>query len=433
MSWWYGFFVVALYGIVTLVVRKLDPRWRRLYHPWVIVGGLNILYTLTPLSSPVIRAEQAPALESFLVVQLLGIIGLAIGTLTAYALFQETGRTSAIVSAEVKNLVGLRLATLVFLGLWLAAFQVYEGGIARVLAQGYNLGAEEASGGDVILYAVSTYPLLALVVVGYFVRGASWDVIMAGGAFAVLNLLGGHRNLVMMELGGILAVYSLRNRRPSYAKMAVAGVLGFFFLMFIGIYRNLGAQGLPIILAILKQDGLRVFDPSTQELGTSFNVFRIYRETHGAGFENWLPGESYVRAFLSTIPRQLWPDRPLPISNHFSNLYANTGEGLGFSFNLEAYVNFGAPGVLLAMAVLGFFVTSIYIRHCSRRVTMFGLSFYAATLFISFNLNRIDFQTVLKIGALLAGSQYIVLRAFANERRPARVRAIRDASPAAGG
>jgi oligosaccharide repeat unit polymerase len=415
MIWWYGTFLVVVYTAVALLMRAVDPSWRRLYHPWVIVGGLNILYTLTPLSSPVIRSEQEPALAAFLLVQLVGIIGLGVGTLAAYAVWPNTARSSEAVRAPLENLVGLRIATLIFVGLWLLTFQIYEDGIARVFLQGYHDLGTYTTGADVLAYALTTYPLLALVIVGYFVRGASWDVVIAGGLFAVLNLLGGHRNLFMMELGGFLAVHSLRSRRPSYLILGVGGVCGFFLLMFIGAYRGFGAQGLPLLISILKEDGLRVFDPSTQELGTSFNVFRIYWQNHGAGFEHWIPGESYVRAFLSALPRVVWPDRPVAIANYFSDMFAPTGEGLGFSYNLEAYISAGTPGVLLAMTILGFLVTGIYIKQCSRRITLFGLSFYSALLFISFNLNRIDFQTVLKIGALLIGAQYFVLRAFARK------------------
>ncbi|MGV3708417.1 MAG: O-antigen polymerase [Gemmatimonas sp.] len=422
MIWWYGAFVVALYAGVSLVMRSVDASWRRLYHPWVIIGGLNLAYTLTPLSSPVIREEQQGTLESFLLMQLIGLLGLAAGSIAVYGLWPDRNRGGGNVTFRVDNETALRLTTLTFLGLWLLTFQIYEGGVLRVITSGYLIG-QETSGGDVILYAITTYPLLALISISYFVRGPSWEIVVAGGLFAVLNLLGGHRNLTMMEIGALLAVHSLRAKRPSYPFIFIGGFGGFLFLMIVGIYRNLGADGLPILLAIIEQDGLRVFDPSSQELGTSFNVYRIYHATFGNGFENWWPGESYVRAFLSTIPRQLWPDRPIAIADYFSKLYAGEGLGLGFSFNLEAYVNFGVAGVFLAMFALGFIATAIFVRQCSQRLTLFGLSFYATIVFISFNLNRIDFQTVLKIGALLAGSQYIVLRAFTTTKPRAHARA----------
>jgi oligosaccharide repeat unit polymerase len=411
MIWWCGAFVVALFAGVSLVVRSVDASWRRLYHPWVIIGGLYLLYTLTPLSSPVIREEQQNTLESFLLVQLLGLLGLAAGSLAVYGLWPDRNRGRGHVTFRVDNETALSLTTLTFLGLWLVTFQIYEGGVLRVITSGYLIG-QETSGGDVMLYALTTYPLLALIVISYFVRGPTWEIAIAGGTFAVLNLLGGHRNLTMMEIGALLAVHSLRAKRPSYALIFLGGIGGFAFLMIVGIYRNLGADGLPIFLNILERDGLRIFDPSSQELGTSFNVYRISHETLGRGFEDWWPGESYVRAFLSTIPRQLWPDRPIAIADYFSKLYAGTGLGLGFSFNLEAYLNFGVPGVFLVMFALGFFATTVFVRQCSQRLTMFGLSFYASVVFISFNLNRIDFQTVFKMSMLLAGSQYIVLRAF---------------------
>lgn len=428
MIWWYGAFMVLVFAVVAVVVRRVDASWRCLYNPWVPLGALTLVYSLTPLSSAVIRHEQRSTLEWFLLVQLVGLLGLGIGTLVAYGLWYDRAPFVSCVRMKANEPL-LRVATLTALLVWLAAFHVYEGGIDRVIVEGYLYG-ESTSSGDVIAYALATYPLIGLIIVGYFARGATWDVVLAASLFAILNVLGGHRNLMLMELGGLLAAHSLRTKRPGYRILLLGSVFGFAVLMIAGIYRQFGVRGLPLAFQLIEREGVRLFDPSSQELGTSFNVFRIFRESNAAGFESWLPGESYVRAFLAVMPRRVWPDRPDAIANYFSDLHAIPGEGLGFSYNLEAYVSFGTGGVMLATAVLGFIVATIFINHCSRRVTLFGISFYGTLLFLCFNLNRIDFQTVLKIGALLIGAQYAVLRAVSSQRRSwFRVyRAIRTAT-----
>ncbi|MGH7712849.1 MAG: hypothetical protein ACREOG_16280, partial [Gemmatimonadaceae bacterium] len=334
--------------------------------------ALTLAYSLTPVSSAVIRHEQRPALESFLLVQLIGLLGLGLGTLLAYGLWSDRSQPITSVRVEVRNALPLRLATLAALAVWLAAFHVFEGGIGRVIVEGYAHGVSSSSG-DVITYAVATYPLIGLIIVGYFARGATWDVVLAASLFAILNVLGGHRNLMLMELGGLLAAQSLRSKRPAYPLLLLGSVFGFAFLMIAGIYRQFGVRGLPLAVELLEREGVRLFDPSSQELGTSFNVFRIFRESHGSGFETWLPGESYIRAFLAIMPRRHWPDRPDAIANYFADLHAVPGEGLGFSYNLEAYVSFGTPGVLLATMVLGFIMASIFRYHLTRRVTLFGI------------------------------------------------------------
>ena len=411
MIWWYGALLVLVYAGVGFIVSQVDVSWRRLYHPWMIVGGLNLIYTLTPLSSPIIREEQQALLESFLFVQLAGFAGLACGTLLAYALLHKELARESVSRMPIEKVLALRVTVVVFLFLWLTVFQISEGGINRVIQEGYLFGTNP-SGGEVIAYAMATYPMMALITIGYFALGNSWEVLLAAALFAILNVLGGHRNLMTMEVGGLLAAHSMRGKRPSYLLLAGGGIFGFAFLMFAGIYRGLGVQGLPVLIAILQRDGLRVFDPSSQELGTSYNVYRLFVQTRGVGFENWLPGESYVRAFLSIVPRQLWPDRPAAIASYFSDALAPPGQGLGFSFNLEAYISAGTAGVVLATFILGFILTALFIRHCSRTVTAFGFSLYGTLVFISFNLNRIDFQTVLKIGFLLIGAQYVFLRLF---------------------
>lgn len=74
-------------------------------------------------------------------------------------------------------------------------------------------------------------------------------------------------------------------------------------------------------------------------------------------------GQSYTYALLTLLPNFFWDLHPTIARGTASDWLvwtvapytAERGGGLGYSFIAEAYLNFGAAGTLISMAVLGFF------------------------------------------------------------------------------
>ena len=75
-------------------------------------------------------------------------------------------------------------------------------------------------------------------------------------------------------------------------------------------------------------------------------------------------GETVWHAFLSLIPRALWPDKPLragspDIVTNYTGISFAEGTSVGIGQVMEFYINFGAIGVIVGFVVLGMVLTII--------------------------------------------------------------------------
>jgi oligosaccharide repeat unit polymerase len=68
-----------------------------------------------------------------------------------------------------------------------------------------------------------------------------------------------------------------------------------------------------------------------------------------------LSGQSLRDVPAAFVPRQIWPDKPLPVDFELSETILGDGTRAGTPFTLagELFWNFGVAGVLVGMAVLG--------------------------------------------------------------------------------
>jgi hypothetical protein len=75
-------------------------------------------------------------------------------------------------------------------------------------------------------------------------------------------------------------------------------------------------------------------------------------------------GETVWHAFLSLIPRAIWPDKPLragspDIVTKYTGITFARGTSVGIGQVMEFYINFGSIGVVLGFVVLGMVITMI--------------------------------------------------------------------------
>jgi len=88
--------------------------------------------------------------------------------------------------------------------------------------------------------------------------------------------------------------------------------------------------------------------------------------------EGLLWGLSYVRPFLVSIPRSIWPEKPLDITlvsaSRIDPQWGEKGVSLGPTFMGEMYLNFAGPGIILGMFLVGICirVTASYIRRAPK-------------------------------------------------------------------
>ncbi|BDX39579.1 hypothetical protein CYCD_29340 [Tenuifilaceae bacterium CYCD] len=70
-------------------------------------------------------------------------------------------------------------------------------------------------------------------------------------------------------------------------------------------------------------------------------------------------GSTYYWGFIGWIPKSIWPNRPLDLSEKFAKekiKNCQPGQGLGFSLLTEAYINFGVAGALIQYFVIGLLI-----------------------------------------------------------------------------
>lgn len=400
-------FIFGIFLITTYFVQIKDVGYKHLYNPWVIFAYIYILYTISPLTDAVILTDQLEIIKDFLLFQLIGILGLSFGCFMSYYNVSKKEYITAIKLPQLvkyipaNNLVFV-LIIVQFILMFYAIYE-YKGGIAQVIGEGYAFYTGiEYSPLDTIIMTVITYGTAALLTAVFFLYNrlsVYYKLFIALYAFIIL--VQGHRNLMIMYMGSILLLHSIKHGRLSYKKVLSILLVTFIIFMLVGLYRNFGFYGYEDFVTLLSNVGLTVFIPANQELNTSFNVFRIYNIFPDGEWGNWYQGESYVRAMLSIIPKYFWVDRPDAIATYFSKRFAVSGEGLGFSFNLEAYINFGIFGIFFLNAIFMYLIMYVYNKYLLSNTNLFGVAFYQALVLMSFNINRIDTQTVFKLSSIV--------------------------------
>lgn len=398
---------LAVVGLVVLgaaLFSWIDPSWRRLYHPWLIISSIMAAYTLTPVLAGANGRGDEAMVRGFLRLMVLTLTSLLVGMALAHGLPERGGATrhGAVAPASAHGelprwmLVAATIA-------WLVTVDRFDGGLVRVVTKGYLTG-EELAPNEVIWLALGVFTLMGLLCAGLLVHGLSWSLAAVSTLFVILNLLGGHRNFVTMFVGAMAAMASLRSGRVRYSLAGPGAALAFVSLMLVGIVRNTGLAGLSLAMDIIRTAGWQVLNPNSQELGTSFRVYQTALSEGSFMFQGWTFWESATRLFASLIPRVFWPTRPPPPSEIFSAQLAGPGEGLGFSVPVETFVGGGYPVCVVVFVLIGVFSVLVYRAAARPRPSGLAVGAYATLFLVAFNINRIDLQTTVKLSLLLSGS-----------------------------
>ena len=407
LSYIYVFLVLVTFSFTCIIIKQTNLSWRQSYNPFVFLAGALVFYTFSPLVENLGKAN--PVFDDFLLMQLTAVIGMSCGALYAHlrhpVILQHTG-VNLSARFGSKSIV---VAQIVGIGFLLFSYEFFYGGLSNILQFSYReIYAAEAyrSAWEFIAHVLVQFGMPAMLLVVYMTGVRRTLFFVSTAIYVLLLFASGTRNLVVMFAGNLLLFSSLVYHRMSYFKLGVAAVVAFALMMIAGVYRNFGLNSYTDFFQLISVEGWRLLNPNSQELGTSYNVFRI-------NYSNpfWYDlafGESYLNALLSVVPTFLWPSRPNAVGHKFSAHFADPGEGLGFSNNLEAYLNGGLPLVFLVNFLLLYVAIWMYNRFIVRRITLFGLAFYGNLVFVSFNWNRIDFQTVFKISLIRIALFYAI-------------------------
>ena len=117
--------------------------------------------------------------------------------------------------------------------------------------------------------------------------------------------------------------------------------------------------------------GIEWFNPAnpthilriTGRLNQNYLVGAAVERIEG-GNRDFAQGETVWHAFLSLVPRAIWPEKPVRagspnIVSNYTGIRFAAGTSVGIGQVMEFYINFGELGVILGFVVLGIIITML--------------------------------------------------------------------------
>lgn len=234
-----------------------------------------------------------------------------------------------------------------------------------------------------ILGSITISSLIALVAHAHFnsrigVRGRRWLI-----AFSVLlvvlvfTIKGNRAELIMLGTGLGLMVAAIRGWEPSRLTLVACAAAFVLFSAVWGAYRPVASEGTSLEKVVKglwngiasgegqEYEGRQILDLAqaspSQYIYHLFGVIGLIEED---GLSYW-SGKSYLQYLEMTPPKSLYPNRP----DDLSWLFTQIGETSGGAFPelAEAYLNFGALGVVVIPGFISWVYFRTYRRAMERR------------------------------------------------------------------
>jgi len=157
----------------------------------------------------------------------------------------------------------------------------------------------------------------------------------------------------------------LEFRQISFKKFIVISSIGVLGVIIVVVFFNLLRTRIPIREVLYstewKQFSFTTLDPAGPLVSIVFTI------------NDDLPlkyGKTYITSLGVLVPKVIWPNRPLTLSEEFGQKYIFgwiEGQGVGFSPLAEAYLNFHLAGPFLHFLAYGLILGS-FLRFLRRRV-----------------------------------------------------------------
>jgi oligosaccharide repeat unit polymerase len=199
--------------------------------------------------------------------------------------------------------------------------------------------------GFVVLYG-------AVIASAVILRGKSLNKIWGMGFIVLIFSWGiytSDKNVILIGLLAVAAVYSSLIKKQGLTFLMVV-FIGCAILIYLIKVFSFYRGGLDICSAFsmaVNNFGLRYIDP----LGPLVSLQHILNDCSDLQY-----GQTYLHIFYLIIPRFLWKERPLDLSEQFAvDNIVNwlPGQGMGYSPLAEAYLNFSWIGPVIQYLLLG--------------------------------------------------------------------------------
>lgn len=233
-------------------------------------------------------------------------------------------------------------------------------------------------------------------------RQPSFLIIALYASYILLILqLGIRRPLLGLLLASFAAWHYLVKRIPFTRVVAIAIIFGTMLLLFAFVRQPIASEGfIAGIEHLINNFSWTWFDISRTELGAPFrNLLDIL--TIVPNQTRYLYGLSYLQTIENLLPRFLYPERSLTLSQwyteiFFSKEFVQVGGNMGFFIVSEAYINWDVIGVMIVMFSWGILLKALYVYMKRDRHNTSALFLYSISLaWIVFTI-RIDFASAFK-------------------------------------
>lgn len=233
-----------------------------------------------------------------------------------------------------------------------------------VLTHGLADRVRVFEGLNYFFYALNLLPVTSLIWWTYLLckgrPGSATFWVYTLFAVAAVSLQGNKSTLFVFALA-LTALYHYLHRRLTLTQLGMGGVI---LVLVLTCYQLLFREYLVL-------GELRTVDTSTITPGLVYDVvdvevqadliqlqaltFLVDRMPQDLPFQY---GKTYLSLVTMPIPRGLWPEKPIAATGTFTVAFwpdlLNAGTSLPPGLIGELYMNFGAPGCFVGMAVLGY-------------------------------------------------------------------------------
>ncbi len=207
--------------------------------------------------------------------------------------------------------------------------------------------------------------------------------------YSVLMVLIGVRSSVIVIIASLTcSIMHIMNKRVKLWKLAIAFAIITYIVSFIGINRkatgtDVSSQIEAVQFAMLEQKSIL---PTTLELAGSLETFN-YALDYVPSKHDYLYGSFHIRNLVSAIPFSSYfkssmfdPHWKYRSSDYFIT-YIIQGEnysyGNGSSINADLYLNYGIPGVIVGLFLLGMIFWRVESAFCTTKSPkLFSILFF---------------------------------------------------------
>lgn len=176
----------------------------------------------------------------------------------------------------------------------------------------------------------------------------------------------GRRGALVTILGSSLFLFHQLYKPIRLVIIVGFGLIGFYFLTLVGYLRGDSYEDISSALEIIQEKKTKIdenksinyfYTLSKGNFAVPFETFPQIIESFGEKYNVGL-GTYSIKSLSIVVPRILWENRPLPLSNWYMNTYYGQtplNEGRQFFILTAPYMDFGALGILLIGVIMGVF------------------------------------------------------------------------------